>query len=147
MASIDEIALKKFEEFAKAYKYNTTRDSDGEYTKQSTRKAFIAFQCALRISELWVSGESVSDEHCSSSDRTLVLALRALARDVQCEDGIANAAILEASQRLEALSNAIENIRDAVLYERHQLAEAGLDCDQVNAVLGIIDDNDPRVLD
>lgn len=85
--------------------------------------------------------------HCSSSDRTLVLALRALAIDVQCEDGIANAAILEASQRLDALSNAIADIRDSVLHERHQLAEAGLDCDQVNAVLGIIDDNDPRVLD
>lgn len=85
--------------------------------------------------------------HCSSSDRTLILALRALSRDVHCDDGVANACILEASQRIEALSNAIEDIRDSVLNERFQLAEAGLDCDQVNAVLGIIDDNDPRVFD
>lgn len=85
--------------------------------------------------------------HCLSSDRTLALALRVLARNVQCNDGIASAYILEASQRLEALSDAIYDIRDAVLNERYQLAEAGLDCDQINAVLGIIDDNDPRVLD
>lgn len=90
---------------------------------------------------------ALSERLCSSSDRTLVLALRALARDVQCADGVANAAILEASQRLEALSNSIEDIRDSVLHERFQLAEAGLNNDQVNAVLGIIDDNDARVLD
>lgn len=82
-----------------------------------------------------------------SSDRTLVSALRTLANDIQCGDGVAIAALHEAANRLELLSDAIETIRDSVLNERHQLAEAGLDCDQVNAVLGIIDDNDPRVFD
>lgn len=82
-----------------------------------------------------------------TTDETLVSALRVLSRDVQCEDGVANAAIAEAADRIEALSSSIELIRDAVLNERHQLAEAGLDCDQVNAVLGIIDDNDARVIE
>jgi hypothetical protein len=40
----------------------------------------------------------------------------------------------------EMLRQAIRDIRDSVLHERGQLAEAGLDCDQINAVLGIIDD-------
>ena len=85
--------------------------------------------------------------HCSSSS-VVVSALRVLANDIECEDGIANACVEEAADRIEELveerdmlRNAILGIRDAVLYERFQLAEAGLDCDQVNAVLGIIDDH------
>jgi hypothetical protein len=80
-----------------------------------------------------------------SSDATLVLALRALAKDIQSGDGVANAAMLEAADRLEAFSRAIDGIYDSVLHQRFQLADAGLDCDQVNAVLGIIEDNDPSV--
>lgn len=83
----------------------------------------------------------------TSSDKTLVAAMKVLAVEIQSDDGIANAAIQEAAERLEALTEAIETIRDSVLHERFQLAEAGLDADQVNAVLGIIDDNDPRVKD
>ena len=42
--------------------------------------------------------------------------------------------------------NAIDAIRDAVLHERHQLAEMNAGPDIINAVLGIIDDHDPRIL-
>lgn len=80
-----------------------------------------------------------------TSDETLVAAMRVLARDIQSEDGVANSAIREAAERLEEFSKAMASIRDAVLYERFQLAEAGLDSDQVNAVLGIIDDYNPSV--
>ena len=79
-----------------------------------------------------------------SSDRTLILALRALARDIHCDDGVATAAILEASERLEALSKAIGDIRQAVLNERHQLS-TGLCCEK--AILRIINDHDARVLE
>jgi hypothetical protein len=82
-----------------------------------------------------------------STDETLIAAMRELGRTVQSDDGVAALAITEAAERLEALSAAIGEIRDAVLNERFQLAEAGLDSDQVNAVLGIIDDCDPRVLE
>lgn len=53
-------------------------------------------------------------------------------------------AMSEAADAIEALTKSLDDIRDAVLHERFQLAEAGLDGDQVNAILGIIDDNDPR---
>ncbi|TXH55022.1 MAG: hypothetical protein E6Q97_09735 [Desulfurellales bacterium] len=78
-------------------------------------------------------------------DDVLISALRTLAVDIQSEDGVANAAILEAAERLESFVEAMQTIRDAVLHERHQLAEAGMNNDQVNAVLGIIDDHDPQV--
>ncbi len=68
-------------------------------------------------------GQGSASSHCSSSGRTLILGLRALARDVQCGDGVANAAILEASQRLEALSNAIEDIRDSALVVARRSAD------------------------
>ena len=73
--------------------------------------------------------------------------MRVLAAEIQSGDGVANAAIMEAAERLDSMHEAIETIRDSVLHERFQRAEAGLDSDQVNAVLGIIDDNDPRVMD
>lgn len=44
-----------------------------------------------------------------SSTTTLISALRILARDIQSEDGVANAAIAEAADRLEELSR--ENAR------------------------------------
>lgn len=39
-----------------------------------------------------------------SSTETLIVALRVLARDIQSDDGIANAAIAEAADRLEEMS-------------------------------------------
>jgi hypothetical protein len=54
---------------------------------------------------------------------------------------------LQMPSMAKRLSIALDEIRNAVLHERFQLAEAGLDCDQVNAVLGIIDDHDPRNTD
>lgn len=47
---------------------------------------------------------------------------------------------IEMAKEIEKLRVAINNIRDSVLNERAQLAESGLTNDQVNAVLGIIDD-------
>ena len=44
-----------------------------------------------------------------SSTETLIKALYVLAKDIQSEDGVANAAILEAAQRLEELYK--ENIQ------------------------------------
>lgn len=42
---------------------------------------------------------------------TLIDALRILARDMQSEDGIANAAIAEAADRLEKLQRKVRNQR------------------------------------
>lgn len=41
---------------------------------------------------------------------TLIDALRILARDIQSEDGIANAAIAEAADRLEKLQNLLDGM-------------------------------------
>lgn len=41
-------------------------------------------------------------------------------------------------------SNAWDTARESILNNRHQLAEMEVDSDIINAVLGIIDDNDPR---
>ena len=46
-------------------------------------------------------------------------------------------------QREQELLNAFIDLRDSVLFERGPLAEAGLSSDQVNAVLGVIDDAFP----
>lgn len=85
-------------------------------------------------------------EPSQTDDATLISALRTLAVDIQSDDGIANSVVFEAAQRIEDLHHSIDSIRDAVLHERYQLAEAGLDCDQVNCVLGVIDDFDARVM-
>lgn len=41
-------------------------------------------------------------------------------------------------------ANAWDTARESILNNRHQLAEMEVDSDIINAVLGIIDDNDPR---
>jgi len=51
--------------------------------------------------------------HCSSAVATLVAAMRILSQDIQSEDGVANAAIAEAADRLEKLSSALIEIRDS----------------------------------
>lgn len=55
---------------------------------------------------------------------------------------LANAAdeIIRLRDERDAMRNVIDDIRDSVLNERNHLAEAGLDCDQINAVLANIDD-------
>ena len=45
---------------------------------------------------------------------TLVSAMRALANDIQSEDGVANAAIHEAAQRLEEQQDRIKRLEEAV---------------------------------
>jgi hypothetical protein len=52
-----------------------------------------------------------------------------------------SAGVLDRIKRAERAR--AETFRDAVLHERYQLAEAGLDNDQVNAVLGLFDDMFP----
>lgn len=47
---------------------------------------------------------SVSKTIRSPQDQTLIDALKILARDIQSEDGVANACIYEASQRLDQLT-------------------------------------------
>lgn len=89
--------------------------------------------------------QEIFEKH-RSSDETLIAALRELALTVTSDDGVAAQAIGEAADRLAALSEAIGEIRDAVLHERFQMAEMDFGSDRVNAVLGIIDDHDPRVI-
>ena len=45
---------------------------------------------------------------------TLVSAMRALANDIQSEDGVANAAIQEAAQRLEEQQDRIKRLKEAL---------------------------------
>jgi hypothetical protein len=52
-----------------------------------------------------------------TSDETLISAMRILARDIQSEDGIANAAILEAADRLEELTKPASAERGSVRAE------------------------------
>ena len=51
--------------------------------------------------------------------------------------------LAEAKKAVEIQQNGFETMRDAVLNERGPLAESGLDSDQINSVLGIMDDNWP----
>lgn len=46
--------------------------------------------------------------------QTLIDAMRVLARDVQCDDGIANSAIAEAADRLEELRTAMADVQGMV---------------------------------
>lgn len=53
-----------------------------------------------------------------TSTKTLVSALRILAQDIQSDDGVANAAIAEAADRLEFQDIQIRNL--LTLLEEHQ---------------------------
>lgn len=57
-----------------------------------------------------------------SSDKTLIEALRILANDIQSDDGVANACIREAADRLQFLSMTARSVAQANidngLYER-----------------------------
>ena len=53
----------------------------------------------------------------------------------ECDEEIA-----KHRQEAHRLLNAACELRDFVLFERGPLAEAGLNSDQINAVLGVIDD-------
>lgn len=53
-----------------------------------------------------------------TSTKTLVSALRILAQDIQSDDGVANAAIAEAADRLEFQDTQIRNL--LALLEEHQ---------------------------
>lgn len=56
---------------------------------------------------------------------TLVSAMRALANDIQSEDGVANAAIHEAAQRLEEQQDRIKRLEEA-LYKIEFYAATGI---------------------
>lgn len=47
-----------------------------------------------------------------SSNKTLISAMKILSRDIQSEDGVANAAIAEAADRLEQFYLTLVKIRD-----------------------------------
>lgn len=59
-----------------------------------------------------------------TSTPTLIAAMRALARDIESPDGVANAAILEAAERLDKLNHllrcaqAVENMADEPSWPR-----------------------------
>lgn len=48
--------------------------------------------------------------------------------------------IVTEDPRVSAMEEACEEFRDAVLHQRHQLAENGMQNDQINDVLGLFDD-------
>jgi hypothetical protein len=66
-----------------------------------------------------------------SSTETLIAAMRILARDIQSGDGVANAAIAEAADRLEALSGMV--FRLAELMRRSDMDEFTEDLKPVTA--------------
>ena len=49
-----------------------------------------------------------------TTTETLVAAMRALANDIQSEDGVANAAIAEAAQRLEEQQDRIKRLEESL---------------------------------
>lgn len=53
--------------------------------------------------------ENLGSSHGSSS-AVLVSALRVLASDIQCDDGVANACVAEAAERIEQLEASIKQI-------------------------------------
>lgn len=66
---------------------------------------------------------------------------------VRLSDHLADksAAVREAvAQERERWEAAWNDMRDSILHERAGMSEEGMTCDQVNAVLGVIDDADPR---
>jgi hypothetical protein len=54
-----------------------------------------------------------------------------------------NANVAAAQDEIERLRAQWEEMRDCVLNERDSLAESGMTSDQINAVLGVIDDHAP----
>lgn len=51
-----------------------------------------------------------TSEHSGSSAQTIIAAMRILAAEIHSEDGVANAAIAEAADRLERMRDALVNI-------------------------------------
>ena len=58
-----------------------------------------------------------------SSTETLIAAMRILARDIRSTDGVANAAIREAADRLEELQRTLKVIRTWAEFYRESPAE------------------------
>lgn len=77
-------------------------------------------------------------EATKTPDATLISALEALARDIQSDDGIANAVIAEAAQRLREHGEAWGNMRRE-FQEFDGLAMT------LKTAMQIIDRNDPRI--
>jgi hypothetical protein len=59
----------------------------------------------------------------TTSTEILVAAMRALANDIQSEDGVANAAIAEAAQRLEEQSAKIKRLRDGIAKQNMEIEQ------------------------
>lgn len=72
---------------------------------------------------------TMTEEFHESSTESLIKALRILARDIQSEDGVANAVIAEAAQRIQELSE-IQQFQDwkiAALTDGIDAAQVSLD--------------------
>jgi len=59
----------------------------------------------------------------TTSTEKLVMALRVLATDIQSDDGAANAALFEASLRLEQLSEKIIRLREGLLGQNQNIEQ------------------------
>jgi signal transduction histidine kinase len=56
-----------------------------------------------------------------TNTQTLAAALRQLANDIESPDGVANAAIAEAAERLEELQENLEILRSALTHAQHTI--------------------------
>ena len=77
-------------------------------------------------------------EH-KSSDETLIAAMEILARDIQSGDGVANAAIQEAGERIAELSQQRDELLlacEKTIAENKQLAD-GDDCTLIDIVRAV----------
>lgn len=79
--------------------------------------------------------------------QTLIDALRILVRDVESDDGVANACIAEAAERIEQMRRAINNLIGYAITSRSHSREWLLDmASYINLAAEAIDDPDRAVL-
>jgi len=53
--------------------------------------------------------------------KTLIKALRILSRDIESDDGVANACVAEAADRLEELENKIDDLEVKLMRDTYRL--------------------------
>lgn len=75
--------------------------------------------------ECMTSGHNNSHNPAKTRTPILISAMRLLSRDIQSEDGVANAAIAEAAERLEELETSVTNLRGAMMADDSRLPLAG----------------------
>ena len=76
----------------------------------------------------------------------LVMALRVLANDIQSDDGVANAAIYEAAQRLEEQNQRIKRLEEQLMESKNKyavlVADVVLNEDRAERIKQLEEEND-----